>query len=128
MLEDPTNFTLSSVLEYVELEGNPYGGAYFSLSSQFFNLSFGSSSASTDFSQSLSLSGILDPGTYTLRVFARIDTDGRYNSIGSESGRASYRMNMGLTPVPIPASVWLFVSGIGLLFGWKRKQQVQTPA
>ena len=42
----------------------------------------------------------------------------------SVSGNTSGKF-AGSSVVPIPASVWLFISGIGLLFGWKRKQQVR---
>jgi hypothetical protein len=121
VIDEPTNFSLSALLGFDQISGNgSRGGAQLSLSSNFFNLSAGTSFVSQDFERNIVLSGILDPDTYTLRVSASVNSDA-FSSPSLVSGQSSYNVRMNLAPIPVPAAVWLFASGIGLLFGLRMR-------
>ena len=98
--------------------------------SSTFNLSFGDSNADGDFLQNISLSGMLDPGTYIFSTLARANSDPF--SLGQTAlNTASYDVSLtlgswdSLTPpasVPVPAAIWLFGSSLLGLQIFNRKK------
>ncbi|MEE4186507.1 MAG: hypothetical protein V2J12_12135 [Gammaproteobacteria bacterium] len=121
VVDEPTNFSLSALLGFDQISGTgSRGGATLSLSSNFFNLSAGTSFTSQDFERNIVLSGILDPDTYTLRVSASVNSDA-FSSPSLVSGQSNYNVRLNLAPIPVPAAVWLFASGVGLLFGLRNR-------
>jgi len=115
-IDEPTNFSLRSLLEFDAIAGinRSRGNVQLQLTSDFFSLSSGTSFAREDFERNLLLSGTLDPDTYTLRVIASVDNDA-FSSPFEVSGRATYDVRLDLAPIPVPAAVWLFASGLGML-------------
>ncbi len=132
----PTVFDLTGSLSFLQNEGSPRGAAVLSLvnggcCSNTFNISLGNGSAFSSFSQNIQLSGVLDPATYTLRAQASVNADS-FSAGFPESGMATFDFNFALgsgggtvSPVPVPAAVWLFGSAIGLL-GWMRRRTHQS--
>jgi len=131
----PTTFDLTGNLSFLQGTGSSRGGSVLSLvngcCSNTFNISLGNSSVFSDFSQNIQLSGLLDPDTYTLRAQASVNSD-NFSPGFPESGTAAFNFNFVLgsngaavSPVPVPASVWLFGSAIGLL-GWMRRRVHQS--
>ncbi len=121
----PTMFTLTGLLAYDSILGSNYGGSYLSLRTDYysgpaFNLNFGNSSTSSDFSQNIQLTGMLDPNTYTLEAIA--DTSAQGYSIGNRQlSTATFDVQLALgaqtSPVPLPASVWMLLTGLAAIGG-----------
>jgi len=117
---EPTMFTLTGLLAYDNVLGSNYGGAYLSLRTDYysgpaFNLNFGNSSTSSDFSQNVQLSGVLDPNTYTLEAIASTSAQGY--SIGSRQlSNATFDVQLALgvpvAAVPLPATAWMLLTGL----------------
>lgn len=120
-------FDLSSFVEFDSDDRYARGAANFSLASEYFNLSLGEDYIRSNFSKTFALSGLLDAGTYTMRVFAEVDTDYGSSTAGSEMAVASYDVSLQLksltAPIPLPAAAWLFVSAIAVL-GFNRRRAV----
>ena len=119
-LLESMSFDLSTLLlADIDEDGNSYayGSAYFSLRSDYFNLTMGDTNSRSDFSQAFSLSGMLDAGVYTMSIYADFDADQYSRNPGFESGLASYDLSLQLAPThaPLPASIWLFLSALGLI-------------
>jgi hypothetical protein len=68
---------------------------------------------------SVALSGLLDAGSYTLRVSADADVIGAVQGGGSLLNRAQYVGTFAVSPVPEPASVASSLSVSFLLFVWR---------
>lgn len=112
-VDELTNFSLSGTIEThwflassvgVSLQVNGIPTNYFS---------FTDSDVSNMGVSPFSFDGQFSPDkTYTLDLWAN----------GSETGDfdVEWNFNLTTTPVPIPASAWLFVSGLMGLFGMKR--------
>lgn len=63
-----------------------------------------------------SYSGLIEPGHYTLSIRNNI-TLWEYYGAGAAS---SIDFNFALIPIPLPASSWLMMLGLGSLFGFRR--------
>jgi hypothetical protein len=126
-LLEPMNFELSGfvalVLNSEGLEKNPLGSAKVSLtqSESNFEQIFGGTGLDADFFEDISVAGILLAGNYRLRVEAAASSNGG-GYVGVEEALGRYAVQLNLTPVPVPASVWLFCSALGFL-GWKSRKQ-----
>ena len=127
----PTLFDLTGNLSFTQNSGSASGSAFLTLfdgteSSGNFNIFLGEDSASGSFSQSIQLSGLLQPDTYTLRAQASVDAYGFLLGL-PESGTAAFDFNFLLDAavVPVPAAVWLFGSAIGLL-GWVGRRRSRS--
>jgi hypothetical protein len=126
-LLEPMNFELSGfvalVLDSEGLEKNPFGSAKVSLtkSESDFEQIFGGTGLDADFFEDISVAGILLAGNYRLRVEAAASSNGG-GYVGVEEALGRYAVQLNLTPVPVPASVWLFCSALGFL-GWKSRKQ-----
>ncbi|MCW9012419.1 MAG: VPLPA-CTERM sorting domain-containing protein [Gammaproteobacteria bacterium] len=106
------NFQFSFILDnYMELSGDGYGTAWSSLSLSIDNNSIGSLLNETISANSSSSSGTFSTSNISL-------TEGtHYLSISMDNG-------INITPVPVPAAVWLFGSGlIGLASIARRRKQ-----
>jgi len=116
---ESTSFTLDGSLAFDQLFGSSRGSAMITLFSESsqggnFRLSFGTSSAFSDFSQIIAIAGLLEPNTYTLRAFASSSADAfSLNSV--QGGQASFDVNLALhsAAVPLPAAAWMF--GLALM-------------
>lgn len=126
-----TFFSLDGALTFDQLFGSPRGGATVTLFDEsfqggVFRLSFGASSAFSDFSQIISIAGTLEPNTYTLRAFANSSADAF--SIGSaQDGRASFDVRLALhsATVPLPAAAWMFSLALTMLAGFRHHEARQ---
>jgi hypothetical protein len=58
----------------------------------------------------------VDNGDFNISSIAVVDVDG-----------ALYFGNVKLTPVPVPAAAWLFMSAFGVLGWFKRKASTEPP-
>ncbi len=121
---EPASFSLDGSLAFDQLFGSPRGAAtitLFSESSQggHFRLSFGTSSAFSDFSQIVAIAGLLEPDTYTLRAFASSSADA-FSLNSAQDGRASFDVNLVLhsAAVPLPAAAWMFGLALTMLAGF----------
>lgn len=120
---ESTLFQLTGALTMDQILGSPRGTAQITLSSASsangdFRLSFGSSYAYGDFSQMISIAGILEPNTYTLRAIASITSDA-YQIGTAVGGLASFDVNLalGAATVPLPAAAWMFGLALAMLGG-----------
>ncbi len=127
---EPTFFSLDGFLTFEQLLGSPRGSATIKLSDgsfsgRNFQLSFGSSSAFGDFSQVVSISGLLEPNTYTLRAFASSSADA-FSINSTLDGRASFDVNLALrsATVPLPAAAWMFGLALSMLAAFRSRRQV----
>lgn len=134
-LTEAANFDLIGSLFYDEPAGNPYGGAVFSLTSNYysnpgFSLTLGNQNSYNDFSQAIQLSGLLDPGSYRLKAYASTNANLYGYNTSTLEANASYNFNFTLNQglsnsppqVPIPAAAWLFGSALLGLFGLRTKK------
>lgn len=62
-------------------------------------------------------SGVIEPGLYTLRIHNELRLSGGNNGL---RGASSVEFNFALIPIPLPASFWLMMLGLGSLFGLQR--------
>lgn len=129
---ESTLFQLTGALTLDQILGSPRGTAQIMLTSASsvngdFRLSFGSSYAYSDFSQMISIGGILEPNTYTLRATASITSD-TYQIGTGEEGFASFDVNLalGAAAVPLPAAAWLFGLALAMLGGLRVRLQPGT--
>ena len=60
------------------------------------------------------------PGTFSAHFFG--DADGAYG-MGVYAMNISFLPSAGGTAVPLPASLLLLLSGLGILFGWQRRER-----
>jgi len=121
-VDTPHLFDLSGVVSSSVFSGFSFGQADVSLRSQdgSFNISF-----STPFfdgnTTPFDLSGTLFPNSYTLSANANIGA----SAFGEETvgGAADFSLDFNVAPIPIPAAVWLFGSGlVGLIAIARRKK------
>lgn len=144
---EPTQFDLAALLSFDTSGGSSYccsnsDGVTFSLrnggysnypyppypsSQPQFNLSLGSSSSTSDFTQNVQLSGILDPNTYVLEAIATSSSnrDGwyYYPQFGEENSLAVFDFTFTMNPVPAPPSFLLMLTGFMFAAGkpiWAR--------
>jgi len=121
-LTTPQLFDLSGEVSSLSANGFPFGQAELSLGTQdgSFNLSFRTpyfDSQTTPFD----ISGTLFPNIYTLNAAANFGA----NAYGAETvgGTADFSFDLNFnTPVPLPAAVWLFGSGLLGLVGMARRK------
>jgi hypothetical protein len=121
---EDTLFDLDAFLSLDRMQGFSGGTSILSLFSSSssggeFRLSFGGS-PSAGFEQNVAISGVLTPNRYTLRALANNSSDA-FNVGMIESATAGFDVNLRLRAVPVPAAVWLFVSGLITLLGLRRR-------
>jgi hypothetical protein len=123
-LLEPMNFELSGFVSLVlGSENDPFGSAQVKLVYEGSNVEqiFGGIGLDAGFHEDISVAGVLLAGNYRLRVEAAANTNG-VAFVGAEEALGSYAIELNLTPVPVPAAVWLFCSGLGFL-GWKSRRK-----
>jgi hypothetical protein len=62
----------------------------------------------------------IGPGSYSAHWFG--DAQGTYN-MGVVGMMLEFQPAGGITPVSIPGTLWLMLSGLGLLFGWQGRRE-----
>jgi hypothetical protein len=127
-LTTPYLFDLSGILGSSSLSGFTSGNANVSLSNDegtfqlwlntpYFN-DFGNGDTTP-----FELSGKLFPDIYTLSAGADIFVD-TFFDVGANSGSSNFSLDMQFAPVPIPAPLLLFASGLIGLGGMARRKKV----
>lgn len=123
-LTTPYRFDLSGILSSSSLSGSNAGSPSVSLTNDegSFQLSVSTPFSGNDATTPFNLSGTLFPDIYYLDASAGISADVTFG-VGANSGSSNFSLDMQFAPVPVPASLLLFGSGLIGLVGMARRKK-----